>query len=169
MTDAASVETAIAAMASAMREAHAGGPVNVLGIVTRGETLAGRLRKRLADDGLDVRGGSIDVTLYRDDLREIGPNAIVGETDLPGDIDGVPTWLVDDVIHTGRSVRAAMQALVDFGRPAWVKLAVLVDRNGRELPIQPDVVGLSLSPDVGSRVNVRFTETDGHDGVEVSA
>ncbi len=163
------IRTAIEALASAVRNVHDGGPVNILGIVTRGETLAGRLRTSLADDGLDVRGGSIDVTLYRDDLREIGPRAVVRATDLPTEIDGVPTWLVDDVIHTGRSVRAALQALNDFGRPAWVKLAVLVDRGGRELPIQPDVAGLVLTPKPGERVNVRLQEVDGRDAVEVSA
>jgi len=161
------VHAAIEALASAMADAHRGGPVNVLGIVTRGETLAGRLRERLIARGLDVRGGSLDVTLYRDDLREVGPSAVVGATDLPDEIDGVPTWLVDDVLHTGRTVRAALQSLVDFGRPAWVKLAVLVDRGGRELPIQPDVAAITLDVPAGSRVNVRLSEVDGHDGVEV--
>ncbi len=168
MSDAAEVERAVAALASAMREHHAGGAINVVGIVTRGETLAARLRMILTDAGLDVRGGSIDVTLYRDDLREIGPAAVVRETNMPHEVTGVATWLVDDVIHTGRSVRAALQVMSDFGRPAWVKLAVLVDRGGRELPIQPDVVALQPDVPAKARVNVRLREVDGRDAVEVA-
>lgn len=141
-------------------------PVNVVGIVTRGETLAARLREKLTAAGLDVRSGSVDVTLYRDDLSEIGPAAVVRATDMPAEVTGVPMVLVDDVLFTGRSVRAALEVINDFGRPAFVRLAVLVDRGGRELPIQPDFAALSL--DVGSgRVNVRLTEIDGRDAVEV--
>ena len=140
-------------------------PVNVIGIVTRGETLAARLRGRLAAAGRDVRGGSVDVTLYRDDLSEIGPAAVVRATDVPAEVDGVAMVLVDDVLFTGRSVRAALQVIGDFGRPAFVKLAVLVDRGGRELPIQADFAAVTLEG--GGRVNVRLQEVDGRDAVEV--
>ena len=142
-------------------------PINVVGIVTRGETLAARLRPRLAGRGFDVRGGSLDVTLYRDDLSEIGPAPVVRATDMPPVVTGVPLVLVDDVIFTGRSVRAALEVVNDFGRPAFVRLAVLVDRGGRELPIQPDFAALTVDP-AGGRVNVRLTEVDGRDAVEVA-
>ena len=164
-------ETAVAerveALAAAVMKAHESGrPLNVIGIVTRGETLAGRLREKLSAAGIDVRGGSIDITLYRDDLGEIGPAAVVKATDMPAEVTGVPMLLVDDVIYTGRSVRAALEVINDFGRPAYVRLAALVDRGGRELPIQPDFVGETL--DAGDkRVNVRLREIDGRDAVEV--
>ncbi len=144
-----------------------GSPLNVIGIVTRGETLAARLRPMLRQAGLDVRGGSLDVTLYRDDLQEIGPAAVVRATDMPDAVTGVPLVLVDDVIYTGRSVRAALEVINDFGRPAFIRLAVLVDRGGRELPIQPDLAAFELDPG-GGRVNVRLREVDGHDAVEVA-
>ena len=87
----------------------------------------------------------LDITLYRDDLSEIGPRPLVRPTQIDIDIDGMPLLLVDDVLFTGRIVRAALDALSDFGRPSAIRLAVLVDRGGRELPIQPDFVGLTLS------------------------
>jgi pyrimidine operon attenuation protein/uracil phosphoribosyltransferase len=148
-----------------LEQASRAGPLNVVGIVTRGETLAARLRPMLSDAGFDVRPGSIDITLYRDDLSEIGPRAVVRATDMPREIDGVPMVLVDDVLHTGRSVRAALEVINDFGRPEVIKLAVLIDRGGRELPIQPDLVGETV--DAPGRVNVRLQEIDGRDAVEV--
>ena len=144
-------------------------PLNIVGIRTRGETLAGRLTDRLRDQGFGAIGrGVLDITLYRDDLSEIGPRPMVRPTHLDIDIDGTPLLLVDDVLFTGRSVRAAMDALSDFGRPGAIRLAVLVDRGGRELPIQPDYVGLKLS-DVPRthHVQVRLRETDGVDEIEV--
>ena len=144
----------------------AGGAVVVVGVRTRGETLAGRLRRELARRGFDVGGGALDITLYRDDLSEIGPRPVVRPTDIPAPIDGATVVLVDDVLFTGRSVRAALTELADLGRPAAVRLAVLVDRGGRELPIRPDVVGLRLDAR-GGRVNVRLAEDDGADAIEV--
>ena len=166
--DAADVADAVERLAADVLGGHdANRPLNVIGIVTRGETLAGRLREKLMTAGVDVRGGSIDVTLYRDDLSEIGPAAVVRATDMPGEVTGVEMVLVDDVIHTGRSVRAALSVVADYGRPARVRLAVLVDRRGgRELPIQPDAAGLVLEPGE-RRVNVRLVEVDGRDAVEV--
>jgi pyrimidine operon attenuation protein/uracil phosphoribosyltransferase len=111
----------------------------------------------------------LDITLYRDDLSEIGPRPLVRPTVLDIPIDGNPLVLIDDVLFTGRSVRAALGAISDFGRPSVIRLAVLVDRGGRELPIQPDYVGLKL-PEVPRthRVKVKFTETDpGADGIVV--
>jgi pyrimidine operon attenuation protein/uracil phosphoribosyltransferase len=147
----------------------AGGALNVIGIRTRGEVVAERLADLLAGLGFGQIGrGVLDITMYRDDLSEIGPTALVRPTQINVDIDGRPLLLVDDVLFTGRSVRAAMDALVDVGRPSVIRLAVLVDRGGRELPIQADYVGLKLSDvPVEHRVNVRLTETDGRDQILV--
>ena len=143
-----------------------GQPLTVVGIRTRGETLADRLSERLKGRGFgDLRRGALDITLYRDDLSEIGPRPIIMPTDMTADIDGVPLLLVDDVLHTGRSVRAALTELADLGRPSVVRLAVLVDRGGRELPVAPDVVGVSV--ETAGRVNVRTVEDDGADGIEI--
>ena len=144
-------------------------PLNIVGIRTRGEVLAGRLREMLRGQGFGRIGrGVLDITLYRDDLSEIGPRPLVRPTQIDIDIDGAPLLLVDDVLFTGRSVRAGLDALADFGRPSVVRLAVLADRGGRELPIQPDFVGLTLN-DVprDHRVNVLLSEVDGKDGIEV--
>ena len=143
--------------------------LNIIGVRTRGEALAQRLADQLAARGYGhIGGGVLDVTLYRDDLSELGPKPMVRPTEITIDISGVPLVLVDDVLFTGRSVRAAMDALSDFGRPSAIRLAVLVDRHGRELPIQADFVGLTLD-DVPAdhRVNVRLVETDGKDEIVV--
>lgn len=141
----------------------------VIGIRTRGETLAKRLIEALRDRGYSrINHGVLDITLYRDDLSEIGPGPMVRPTRVDFGIDGSPLLLVDDVLFTGRSVRAALNALIDFGRPSVIRLAVLVDRGGREVPIQADFVGLTLT-DVpsGHRVNVHFAEDDGVDEILV--
>jgi pyrimidine operon attenuation protein/uracil phosphoribosyltransferase len=149
-----------------------GRQLNIIGIRTRGETLAGRLAEALAARGFGQIGrGVLDITLYRDDLSEIGPKPLVRPTEINLQLDGQPMLLVDDVLFTGRSIRAALDAMVDFGRPSVIRLAVLVDRRGgRELPIQADYVGLELA-DVAAdhRVNVHLTENDGVDEVRVEA
>jgi pyrimidine operon attenuation protein/uracil phosphoribosyltransferase len=144
-------------------------PLNVIGIRTRGEILAQRLIKDLANRGFTQIGqGVLDITLYRDDLSEIGPKPMVRPTQIDIDLNGRPLVLIDDVLFTGRSIRAALDALSDFGRPAAIRLGVLVDRGGRELPIQPDFVALKLDhiPPAG-RVNVRLSEIDGADEIVV--
>lgn len=144
-------------------------PLNIVGIRTRGETLAERISRGLIALGFSkIERGVLDITLYRDDLSEIGPRPLVRPSELNLQIDGVPVLLVDDVLFTGRSVRAALDALTDFGRPSEIKLAVLVDRGGRELPIQADFVGLKLD-DVprDHRVNVHLFEDDGADAIVV--
>jgi pyrimidine operon attenuation protein/uracil phosphoribosyltransferase len=142
-------------------------PLIIVGIRTRGEILASRLAQRFGDKGFKQIGrGTLDITLYRDDLSEIGPRPLVRPTDLKIDINAKPLLLVDDVFFTGRSVRAALNALIDFGRPSVIRLAVLVERPGRELPIRPDYVALqfqSVQPD--HRINVRLTEIDGKDEI----
>jgi pyrimidine operon attenuation protein/uracil phosphoribosyltransferase len=144
-------------------------PLSIVGIRTRGEALAERLWSILVERGHgDIQRGVLDITLYRDDLSEIGPKPMVRPTEIRIDIGGSPLLLVDDVLFTGRSVRAALDALNDFGRPSAIRLAVLVDRGGRELPIAADFVGLTLGdvpPD--HRVNVRLRETDGRDEIVV--
>jgi pyrimidine operon attenuation protein/uracil phosphoribosyltransferase len=146
-----------------------GQPLNIVGIRTRGEILAERLTHELKGRGFNHIGrGVLDITLYRDDLSEIGPRPIVRPTEINISIDAAPLLLVDDVLFTGRSVRAALDAISDFGRPGAVRLVVLVDRGGRELPIQADFVGLTLQ-DIPSdhRVNVRLSEIDGRDEILV--
>jgi pyrimidine operon attenuation protein/uracil phosphoribosyltransferase len=145
-------------------------PLNIVGIRTRGEVLAQRLSAMLHEKHgfTQIGRGVLDITLYRDDLSEIGPRPLVRPTQIDIDIDAKALLLVDDVLFTGRSIRAALDALSDFGRPSMIRLAVLVDRGGRELPIQPDFVGVTLS-DVPKdhRVNVRFGELDGKDEITV--
>ena len=145
-------------------------PLSIIGVRTRGETLAQRLTSLLEGKHkfTQIGRGTLDITLYRDDLSEIGPRPLVRPTDINFDVGGKPLLLVDDVLFTGRSVRAALDALADFGRPRVIRLAVLVDRGGRELPIAPDFVGLTLKDiPADHRVNVRFTENDAADEIVV--
>ena len=144
--------------------------VVLLGIPTRGVPLARRLGAQLAQtEGIRVPVGSLDITLYRDDLR-LRPARALGHTDVPeSGIDGKVVILVDDVLYSGRTVRAALDALTDIGRPRVVQLAVLVDRGHRELPIRPDYVGKNLPTSRREAVRVLLTETDGEDSVALQA
>jgi pyrimidine operon attenuation protein/uracil phosphoribosyltransferase len=143
--------------------------LNIIGIRTRGETLAQRLATILQSRGYQKIGrGILDITLYRDDLSEVGPKPMVRPTRIDIDINSHPLLLVDDVLFTGRSIRAALDALSDFGRPSMIRLAVLIDRGGRELPIRADFVGLTLGDvPANHRVNVRLKENDGKDEINV--
>lgn len=143
--------------------------VVLLGIPTRGVTLAARLAARINDfSGVAVDRGSLDITLYRDDLMAIGPRPVVGETRLPeGGINGRKVVIVDDVLYTGRTVRAALDELADFGRPSRIYLCVLVDRGGRELPIHADIVGRRIETAPNQRVEVLVPELDGRLAVEL--
>jgi pyrimidine operon attenuation protein/uracil phosphoribosyltransferase len=114
-----------------------------------------------------VPRGALDITLYRDDLQTVGPRPLVGATELPVDIHGKQVVIVDDVLYSGRTVRAALDELADFGRPARILLAVLIDRGGQELPIRADVIGKVVSVPAGSQVDVRVKELDGDDSVVV--
>jgi pyrimidine operon attenuation protein/uracil phosphoribosyltransferase len=141
----------------------------LVGIQRRGVQLAARLAAEIsATEGVEIPRGALDITLYRDDLQAVGPRPVVGRTDLPLDLDGRRVVIVDDVLFTGRTIRAAMDELTDFGRPARIALAVLIDRGGRELPIHPDVVGKRVAVPPGGRVDVAVTEIDGRDEVIVS-
>jgi pyrimidine operon attenuation protein / uracil phosphoribosyltransferase len=142
------------------------GDVVLLGIPTRGVPLAHRLADRLAEvEGHAVPAGSLDITMYRDDLR-LRPARALGHTDVPAaGIDNMIVVLVDDVLYSGRTVRAALDALGDIGRPRSVQLAVLVDRGHRELPIRPDYVGKNLPTSQAEVVRVLLAEVDGQDAV----
>jgi len=140
----------------------------LVGIQRRGVELANRLATLVeARTGQAVARGKLDITLYRDDLQAIGPRPIVGETMLPPTLDGRMVVIVDDVLYTGRTIRAALDEFADFGRPRRVLLAVLVDRGGRELPIQPDIVGFHTTAAPGDLVNVSVVELDGVDSAEL--
>jgi pyrimidine operon attenuation protein/uracil phosphoribosyltransferase len=147
---------------------HHGEPdqIVLVGVRTRGVPLARRLAE-LAEEAGGGRPhvGALDITLYRDDLTTIAPHPVIKGTEIPVSIDGRVVVIVDDVLFTGRTVRAALDELVDFGRPARIELAVVVDRGHRELPIRPDYVGETLTTQHDENVQVLLAEEDGEDGV----
>ncbi|MEM1007506.1 MAG: bifunctional pyr operon transcriptional regulator/uracil phosphoribosyltransferase PyrR, partial [Myxococcota bacterium] len=142
----------------------------LVGIHTRGipmaKYLAGYIERM---EGVRLPVGKLDITLYRDDLTEIGVQPVLRRTEIPFDITGREVVLCDDVMYTGRTVRAALDALVDLGRPSTTMLAVLVDRGHRELPIHPDYVGRVIQTSRREVVRVKFTSTDGQDSVDLWA
>jgi len=141
-----------------------------VGIRTRGVPLARRIAKAIQDiSGHEVPTGALDITLYRDDLMRtpVGPQPLVRKTEIPFSIDDKRILLVDDVLYTGRTIRAALDALIDFGRPREIQLVVLVDRGHRELPIKADYVGKNLPTSAAQSVQVHLTEIDGRDEVEI--
>ena len=141
----------------------------LIGIRTRGVPLARALREEIERmEGVQVPTGSLDITLYRDDLSTVAAQPVVKTTELPMEaLEGWTVVLCDDVLYTGRTVRAALDHLVDYGRPRAVQLAVLVDRGHRELPIQADVVGETVPTAPAEVVEVRFEATDGHERVAI--
>ena len=144
------------------------GSLILVGIRTRGVPLSLRLAQQIAEiEGVEVPVGILDITLYRDDLSTIAEQPIVHETRLPGNINGKIVVLVDDVLFTGRTTRAAMDALVDYGRPRQIQLAVLIDRGHRELPIRADYVGKNVPTSRREIVSVRLMETDGEERVVI--
>ncbi len=141
----------------------------IVGIQRRGVQLATRICSIIEKrENAKILQGSLDITLYRDDLQTIGPRPVVGPTKIPWEIDGKHVVIVDDVLYTGRTVRAALDEIADFGRPARIALAVLIDRGGRELPIQPDVVGKKVSVEPGERVDVLVDDLDGRTAVVIA-
>jgi len=140
----------------------------MVGMHTRGVPLAKRLVARMEDlDGLKIPVGALDISLYRDDLSSLNPQPTVQRTDIPVNIDGKSIVLVDDVLYTGRSIRAAMDALTDLGRPRSIQLAVLIDRGHRELPIRADYVGKNIPSSRHEEIQVQLVETDGIDEVAI--
>lgn len=142
--------------------------LTLIGIRTGGIYLANRLRKKIAAiEGIEVPSGILDVTLYRDDLQKTNKKPRIGKTDIACSLDDRKVVLVDDVLFTGRTIRAAMDALIDFGRPRLIQLAVLIDRGHRELPIRADFVGKNLPSSLWEEVSVKLTEKDGVDEVVI--
>jgi pyrimidine operon attenuation protein/uracil phosphoribosyltransferase len=171
LMDASDVTRVLTRLAHEIVEANGGAEGLVLvGIQTRGVPLARRI-KQVIDrvEGADVPVGALDVTLFRDDLRRGGVPRALNPTDVPVSVDGRTVVLVDDVLFTGRTIRAAMDAVLELGRPAAVRLVVLVDRGHRELPIRADHVGKNLPTAIANRISVRVAEVDGEDAVDLTA
>lgn len=164
--DAQAVERTLRRMADQIVESNGGADgLMIVGIQRRGVQLADRIVELINEsEKSTVQRGALDITLYRDDLQTVGPRPVVGATNLPGAIDGKYVVIVDDVLYTGRTIRAALDELADFGRPARIGLAVLIDRGGRELPIQPDFVGKKVSAKKTDRVEVQVEEIDNASG-----
>lgn len=136
----------------------------LVGILTRGAPLARRLGEKIRSiTGAEVVAGQLDITFYRDDIQTRGPNLNAGRTELPADIAEKTVILVDDVLYTGRTIRAAIDAVLDMGRPARIQLAALLDRGHRELPIRPDYTGKNIPTPRAASVKVKLTEIDGED------
>ncbi len=163
------MDRALARMAHEIIEHNKGTEELVLiGIRTGGVPLAERLSNKIAQvEGKKPPTGILDINLYRDDWSKLSQHPVVRKTEIPFSIDDRTIVLVDDVIYTGRTIRAALDAMMDFGRPRRIQLAVLVDRGRRELPIQPDFVGLSLQTSSKEHVNVFLKEISGRDEVVI--
>lgn len=169
--DAGRMDTILQALASSLlARVSPEEQVVLLGIRSRGMPLADRLADRIqALTGARVPVGTLDITLYRDDLTEMVGSPIVRPTEIPFTLKDRTVVLVDDVLYTGRTIRSALDALLDHGRPRRVMLLVLADRTGRELPIQADLAGIRVEVPPGHRVSVRLKEIDGEDGITVEA
>ncbi|NTU60243.1 MAG: bifunctional pyr operon transcriptional regulator/uracil phosphoribosyltransferase PyrR [Deltaproteobacteria bacterium] len=167
LLDEAGVRRALARMAHEILARNNGTEgLALVGVVTRGAILAERLREQIRQaEGVDVPLGRLDITLYRDDVARKGANPVPKPTLIPFDLDDRTVVLVDDVLFTGRTVRAGLDGLMDFGRPRAVQLAVLVDRGHRELPIQPDYVGHVVRTVREQRVELRLKELSGEDSL----
>ena len=174
LLDADQIARTLARIGSEIVESHSDlSQVHLVGIRLRGVPLAERIRDRIRDTtGVEVPVGAVDISFYRDDVglrpggdERLGEHPIVGETVFDAAVEGATIVLVDDVLYTGRTVRAAIDAIFDYGRPSCVQLAVLADRGHRELPFRADFVGKNLPTRVAERVQVRLRETDGVDEV----
>jgi len=160
--DAEAIRRSVVRMAHEILEHHKGSAgLALVGIRTRGAILAQRLAKEIeAVQGNVVPVGILDITLYRDDLSRIAPNPILHDTHIPFDVTDLKIVLIDDVLFTGRTIRAAMDALCDLGRPQSIQLGVLIDRGHRELPIRADYVGKNIPTQINERVELRLNELD---------
>ena len=169
LMDAAAIERVLTRVAHEIVEKNKGtADLVLIGLRSRGVDLARRLSQRLKEiDGVDVPVGALDITLYRDDLGKGGPQPAVRKTEIPFSIENKKVILVDDVLYTGRTTRAAMDGLMDLGRPRAIQLAVLVDRGHRELPIRADYVGKNVPTAKTEQVQVMLQEEDGVDRVVI--
>lgn len=165
--DAAGIKRVLMRMAHEILEKNKGAErLGLVGLQTRGVPIARRLAKFIEEiEGVSVPVGILDITLYRDDLAHLTHQPKVQLTEIPFDVDGSRIILTDEVIYTGRTIRAALDAIIDLGRPQLVQLAVLIDRGHRELPIRPDYVGKNIPTSRTEWVNVRVAEVDGREGV----
>ena len=163
------IDRILTRMAYSIIEVHKGTEkLALIGIQTRGVHIAQRIQAKIMDiEKVEVPTGHMDITLYRDDWTQIGHHPVVQATDIPFIVNGKNIVLVDDVLFTGRTIRAAMDALIDFGRPDRIKLAVLVDRGHRELPIQADYIGKYVETRHSETVNVLLAECDDSDKVVI--
>lgn len=168
--DAADIDRKLTRITHEILEVHKGADnLTLIGIHTRGVFLAKRIQVRISDiEGIEIPTGEMDITLYRDDWTLISPNPVVKTTDISFSVDEKQIVLVDDVLFTGRTTRAAMDAIIDFGRPDRIELAVLVDRGHRELPIQANYVGQFIETRRSETVNVMLEEHDGVDKVIIN-
>jgi len=148
--------------------AHGTDDVALVGIMTRGVPLARWLAEKVEDiQKKPIMMGTLDINLYRDDLSEVDEQPIIRKTDIPFSVAGKGIILVDDVLYTGRTIRSAMDAMIDMGRPRFIRLMAMIDRGWRELPIQADYVGKQVETTANQNVKVRFTETDGKNEVVI--
>jgi pyrimidine operon attenuation protein/uracil phosphoribosyltransferase len=154
-------------LAQAIRSASDGRPLALVGIRSRGDEVAERVLNLLSEDDRELAFGILDISLYRDDFEHLRQNPTLQESDIPFAVDGAHIILVDDVLFTGRTIRAALDALSDYGRPGKVELAVLIDRGHREMPVQPDYVGIHLTTQRLDHVLVSLEGTDGKDEVRI--
>ncbi len=161
------IAEAISTWGKAIRETNDGRELAIVGLISHGDALAKRLVQELAAAGCAARYGALDITLYRDDLCSLSHKPALRSSYLPFSTDGMRLILVDDVLQTGRTVRAALNCIFDYGRPAVVELHCLVDRGGRELPIQPHYAAFTLDAPVRD-VQVHLTEVEGEDAVLIS-
>lgn len=170
LADKADIDRALTRIAHEIIEKNKGcEDVALVGIRTRGVPLAARLSDKIAEiENAEVLSGQLDITLYRDDLSQISHQPIVHNTEIPFDINDKIVVLVDDVIYTGRTVRAALDALIDLGRPAAIQLAVVVDRGHRELPIRADYVGKNIPTAKDEVISVKLQEIDGTDEIVIA-
>jgi pyrimidine operon attenuation protein / uracil phosphoribosyltransferase len=169
LMDAEAMRRTVTRMAHEILEVNRGVEgLALVGIRTRGVPLARRLASAIQQiQGTEIPVGTLDINLYRDDLTTIADHPVLRKTEIPFPVDAKRVILVDDVLFTGRTVRAALDGITDLGRPAYIRLAVLIDRGHRELPIRADIVGSTVSTSLQERVRVELEEVDGNDRVSV--
>jgi pyrimidine operon attenuation protein/uracil phosphoribosyltransferase len=159
------VRDAVRRLAGEILAAHSGQRIALVGIHTRGVVLAHRLEKELAGKNIILDHGTLDISLYRDDLNNLAALPAIEGSEIPFEVEGSTILLCDDVLYTGRTIRAAMNVLLDYGRPRRIELAVLADRGHRELPIAATWTGVVIPTRRGDYLRVHFAETDGEDGI----